>query len=217
MKTIYTKINNIINLTSRLRAVTSNGMITKNRKINKGFTLVELMVATSIFVVIMLASMGSLFTLLDASKTSRALRFAMDNVNFAMESMTRSIRMGTNYYCVLAEDTVNLSNLTDVKDCTSTSPGTLIAFRPQDPTATNKIAYKRSASGTSIERCGEGNVCVPIVSPDVRIDELKFIVNGSTPNDTKQASVYIIMKGSVLVKGIPSSFSIQTLASQRNF
>ena len=183
-----------------------------------GFTLVELMVATSIFVVIMLASMGSLFTLLDASKTSRALRFAMDNVNFAMESMTRSIRMGTNYYCVSSSDTVSLSVLDSTHDCTSTQSGTLIAFKPQDPAATNKVAYKLSASGTSIERCGEGvTPCVPIVSPDVRIDKLQFVVNGSDPNDSKQASVYIIMKGSVLVKGVATSFSIQTLASQRNF
>lgn len=183
-----------------------------------GFTLIELMVATSIFIIIMLTSMSSLFVLLDAGKNSRALRFAMDNVNFSMESMTRSIRMGTNYYCVSSGQIVNLDNLDSTNDCSSTNDGTLIAFKPQGATAlSKKVAYKLSASGDSIERCGEGNPCVPIISPDVKIEKLKFIVNGSLNNDNKQASVYIIMKGSVYVKGVPTSFSIQTMASQRNF
>ncbi len=47
----------------------------KNKE--KGFTLIELMVATSIFSMVMLASLGALFTLLGASKNSRATHTAM--------------------------------------------------------------------------------------------------------------------------------------------
>lgn len=184
-----------------------------------GFTLVELMVATSIFVVIMLSSMSSLFIMLNAAKNSKALRFAMDNVNFAMESMTRSIRMGTSYYCGSA---VNVKDLEETKDCPSilSEGGTFIAFKPQDATATNKVVYKLSKrdDGTYyIARCGEGGACVSIISPLVNIEKLKFFVDGSSPDDSKQASVYIIIKGSVMVKGVPTSFAIQTMASQRNF
>lgn len=186
----------------------------KNHQKNKGFTLIELMVATSIFIIVMLASMSSLFILLDAAKSSRALRSAMDNVSFAMDSMTRSIRMGTNYYCVTATNNIDLSNMDITNDCSSTDNGTLIAFKPKG-SADNKVAYK--LSGDSIERCGEGNPCVPIISPDVKIEKLKFIVRGSNGDDNIQASVYIIMKGTVYVKGVPTSFAIQTMASQRNF
>ena len=182
-----------------------------------GFTLVELMVATSIFVVIMLASMGSLFTLLDASKSSRALRFAMDNVNFAMESMSRSVRMGTNYYCAMAGDSVVLNDLSDtnVKDCTAAGSGTMLAFKPQLAT-TYKVAYKLSGSSIVISTDGGLN-WVPITSSEVSIDRLRFVVSGSSATDSKQASVFIIVKGSVTVKGVVTSFAIQTLASQRNF
>jgi prepilin-type N-terminal cleavage/methylation domain-containing protein len=193
-------------------------------KKNKGFTLIELMVATSIFVVIMLASMSALFIMLNAAKNSKALRFAMDNVNFAMESMTRSIRMGTNYYCgSLSDSSINTKDLTKTGDCTSTDGsggGTLLAFKPQDALATNKVVYKlsRADDGTNyIARCGEGNACVSIISPLVNIEKLKFFVDGSSPDDTKQASVYIIIKGTVILKGVPTSFAIQTMASQRNF
>lgn len=178
------------------------------------------MVATSIFVVIMLASMGALFTLLDASKTSRALRFAMDNVNFAMESMTRSIRMGTDYYCAPAETGASPELIpVSTQDCVppEVNSGTLIAFKPQDPSATNKILYQLDSVTKSIQVMKDGSTWTSITSPDVQIDRLRFIVKGSAPDDNIQPSVYIIMKGTVLVKGIPTSFAIQTLASQRNF
>jgi len=199
-------------------------MQTKNKQKNKGFTLIELMVATSIFVVIMLASMGSLFTLLDASKNARALRTAMDNVNFAMESMTRSIRMGTNYICADSGTSVNMNNLDTASNCPSSDQGgTLVAFVPQPQgviPATSRVVYKlggTESDGTrSLLRCDDSG-CVDIVSEGVNIERIKFFVKGSESNDNIQASVYIIMKGTVLVKGVPTSFALQTMASQRNF
>src|SRR5574343_405515 len=88
-----------------------------------GFTLVELMVATTVFVVIVISSIGSLIALMGASKDSRGLRFSMDNVNFAMESMTRSIRMGVNYYC---GDSIP-DSLDEHNDCSSLGK-TLFSF-----------------------------------------------------------------------------------------
>jgi len=190
---------------------------TKNE--NKGFTLIELMVATSIFVIVMLASMGSLFTLLDTSKNSRALRFAMDNVNFAMESMTRSIRMGTNYYCVdqVGGTMPSDSDLISTSDCSS--GGTLVAFVPQS-NPTHRVGFRlrqRVSDGTyTLERCHSAG-CVEMISSNVKVDKLQFFVKGSSPSDSTQASVYIIMKGTVMVKGVENSFAIQTMASQRNF
>lgn len=190
------------------------------RSISSGFTLIELMVATSIFVIVILSSMSSLFVLMGAGKNSRALRFAMDNVNFSMESMTRSIRMGTNYNCVSSNDSIDMNDVDSTRDCSSIDDGTFIAFVPQG--GSSRIGYKISArndaGGThTLQRCDVVNGCVDIVSSDVNISGLKFFVSGSSPSDNRQASVYIIMKGTVLVKGVPTSFAIQTMASQRNF
>jgi prepilin-type N-terminal cleavage/methylation domain-containing protein len=186
---------------------------------NTGFTLIELMVATSIFIVVMLTSMSSLFALLDTGKSSRALRFAMDNVNFSMESMTRSIRMGTNYYCVSSEQNIDMNDTTSTRDCSNIDNGTFIAFMPQGNT-TSRVGYKLHTDGSTgnstLQRC-DVNSCVDIVSPDINIEKLQFIVRGSANNDNTQASVYVIMKGTAYVKGVPTSFAIQTMASQRNF
>jgi len=198
-----------------------------NSKINKnlGFTLIELMVATTIFSIIMIIAIGSLITTLGIAKNYRALNFAMDNVNFAMESMTRSIRMGTNYYCVKDGDSITMVNNPDAfKDCeineSATERGTFIAFIPQNYTNGNRVGYKlaKKSDGINytIERC-DGNTCVSIVSSDVNIEKLNFIVKGSDPDDGVQASVYILIRGNIVIKGVKNSFAIQTMASQRNF
>lgn len=194
----------------------------KNNKLkNRGFTLIELLVSTSIFVVIMLSAMGSLFILLNAAKNSRALRFSVDNVNFAMESMSRSIRMGTNYYCLNEGEEINYDELEKIKDCVS--GGNAVAFIPQTPEGetSSRIGYiwkkREDSSGTkSVYKCSSGG-CVEIVSGNVDVQNLKFFVIGSDVSDDKQASVYITMKGTVMVKETPIPFAIQTLASMRNF
>lgn len=194
--------------------------IKKTIKNDKGFTLVELMVATSIFVVIIISSIGSLLVLLGASKDSRGLRFAMDNVNFAMESMTRSVRMGVNYYCGVTTP----GDLDSVQDCET--GGNLLSFVPQDPDPIQpqeRITYRRHtrANGTNtIQRCvgTDDSKCIEIISSDINIEKLKFFVEGSdSVNDQEQAKVYIILKGTVTVKEKDTSFMIQTLASQRNY
>lgn len=190
-----------------------------NRATNKerGFTLVELMVATTIFVVIIISSIGSLLVLLGASKESRGLRFAMDNVNFAMESMTRSIRMGINYYC-----NGTPADNSSTNDCLN--GGTSISFVPQANTSNPRATYKLhsrdgSVNNYTIKRCigTSDSSCVDIVSSDIKINTLRFYVSGSHPLDSKQAKVYILLKGTVTVKDKDSSFMIQTLASQRNY
>jgi hypothetical protein len=121
--------------------------------------------------------------------------------------------MGINYYCG-EEAPVSLD---DYQDCSGEN---LLSFVPQTPLMSNtRVTYvfsKRADDSYTIQRC-VGNDCVEIISSDVKIDTLKFFVTGSDPRDSTQANVYILLKGTVTVKGKDSSFMIQTLASQRNY
>ena len=190
---------------------------------NKGFTLIELMIATSLFTVIMLMGVGSLVVSSDSAKASQKLRITVDNVNFAMETMTRELRMGTNYEC--ATSFVNLAS-PNLADCPlGSTPGNIIAFNPQQTLgAPLRVSYQLrprndAANTNSLERC-EINVtpCSEIVSPDVDIKTLKFFVKGSDPNDTIQPSVEILINGVVTIKNtkIFKSFTLQTMTSQRS-
>ena len=189
-------------------------MTKKYKNKEKGFTLIELMVATSIFSMVMLASLGALFTLLGASKNSRATHTAMDNVNFALESMTRSIRMGSKYYCTEAGYSPP-TNLVNGKNCSG--GGTAISFLPQgaDPKPVSyKLIYNNNNVYT-IERCKEES-CVQVVSDAVNVKELGFYVAGAE-NEAEQPRVFIKLEGEVKVKEETIPFFIQTFISQRNY
>jgi prepilin-type N-terminal cleavage/methylation domain-containing protein len=62
-----------------------------------GFTLIEVMVSVSIFVIIITIGIGSLLTVNRALQKSRIERQAIDSLSYAMDTMTRRIRTGTNY------------------------------------------------------------------------------------------------------------------------
>jgi len=168
---------------------------------NKGFTLIELMVATSIFMIVMLMALGAIVTSSNASKNYQKIRDSVDNVNFALESMTRAIRMGNSYSCLDGSDS----------DCQE------LAFTSS---SSDYIIYRQESNddGTyNLCKSKNGGTCVPIVSEEVNIEKLSFSIKGEDVNDDTQPSVYIIIKGSCEVKDQKISFSIQTMASQRNF
>lgn len=196
--------------------------------LSSGFTLIEIMVATSIFMMIMLIAFGTLISTSNTAKQSQALRSAMDNVNFAMESMTRSLRTGTDYYCIRDGDSVSLPASEDsISDCplSNSSGGAAIVFTPpvipsEPPQPRRNAAYRvierGDRTGTHVlQRCTPK--CFDLVSEDVDITKLTFFVEGSNPEDQIQPSVYIIIKGTVVAKGVSTTFAIQTMTSQRSF
>ncbi|MFA6355036.1 MAG: type II secretion system protein [Candidatus Paceibacterota bacterium] len=192
------------------------------RQNNKAFTLIELMIATTLFTIIMMMGVGALVVSSNAAKVSQKLRIAVDNVNFAMESMTRELRMGTHYQCETIA--VNLNIVSD-DDChLGEASGNIIAFTPQQtPGAPTRVSYQlvSRANGTkSLQRCEKGvTPCPEIVSDDVDINELKFYVKGADETTTGvQPSVIILIKGIVTVKNknISKSFTLQTMTSQRS-
>ena len=73
----------------------------KNKKMNprSGFTLIELMVASAIFIVVVGISVGSIISIVDGNKKTLAFSSIMNNFNFAMEDMSRSLREGWYYHC----------------------------------------------------------------------------------------------------------------------
>lgn len=186
-------------------------MFIENLKLNKGFTLVELMVATTLFTIIMLIGIGSLVTASNSSRQAQKLRTAVDNVNFAMESMSRELRTGTYYNC--GDNSVDYISIIS-NDCPN--GGNAIAFTPQQTNgAPSRVAYVLQSN--KIQRCTSSNhTCTPIVSDDVSINKINFVVNGSNINDNIQPSVKIFISGTVNVKDSPSYFILQTIASQRS-
>ena len=74
--------------------------LNKFKKSNKtnfknGFTLVELLVAVSLFVVVSTVSIMALITIKEANAKAQVKRNVLSNLSFAVENMARNLRVGT--------------------------------------------------------------------------------------------------------------------------
>ncbi len=175
-----------------------------------GFSLVELLVATSIFLMIVITTIGALVSVSNSSKQMRATRSAMDNVNYAMDNISRSLRVGSGYYCA---SSVSLPlALNAYSDCTGERE---IGFVPAKQTVGN-TSFK--FNNGAIEKCEANKTpsCLPITSPEVKITDLLFTVIGSDPSSSPQPSVTILIKGEVTARGKTTEFALQNYVSQRN-
>lgn len=62
-----------------------------------GFTLIEMMISTALFVVIITMGIGAVLNVTKAHKQSAELRQAMDTIYFSMEDITRNVRLGSRF------------------------------------------------------------------------------------------------------------------------
>lgn len=178
----------------------------------RGFTLIEMIIAVGLFTVVMLVSIGALLALVGASRKAQALQSVMNNLNIALDSMVRSIRMGSNYHC-------GSGSYATVQDCQN--GGVTLAFEafggnPSD--ATNQWIYTYDPSTKRIYKSEDsGAHSFTITAPTVTIDSLKFYVIGTTRGDTVQPKVVIELKGTAGADKIKTrtTFNIQATAVQR--
>lgn len=177
---------------------------TYKKVLQKGFTLIEIMVSLSVFIIIMTVSLGSILSILETNDKSQTKKTAMDNLNFALESMSRTVRFSTNYYCGTTS-----TNPPPALDCPS--GGSSLSVRGSDGAL---ITY--SLSGGRLMKTVNGSAS-PVTSSEATINRLTFYVFNSAPfPNLGQPRVLLILSGTVGTKtSTQSIFNLQTLMSQR--
>lgn len=180
---------------------------------NSGFTLIEVLVSVSLFAIVMLVATGAVFSVVDANKKSHSLKSVMTNLNFALESMMRDIRVGTRYAC-------NGSG-----DC-PISPGSRFTYKANrdvdgdsfyDPLDNNdQIEYSLVAGRIEKRIYGTLPATYSITAEEITITSLKFYVIGSGSLDQKQPKVVFTISGFSGEGRTRSEFNIQTTVSQRS-
>ena len=187
----------------------------------RAFTLIEIMVAVAIFAIVMLVGVGALLTMVEVNKRAQGINSVMNNLNAAVEQMSRSIRVGSTYYCGTSSVAPAKLILSQPQDCAATG-GLLLAFEatggdPSDPD--DQVVYR--LNGTQLERsleAGDNGTWVAITAPEVIISEFQFYVTGSDPlstGDTEQPRVLMKIKGTAEVQGGPTEFKVQSSVTQR--
>lgn len=195
----------------------------------RGFTLVEIIVATAIFTVVVTVAIGALTQLNKTSREARAMRVVMDNANSAIDSMARTIRMGVRFdgacdaACNCAGANVDTVGNTPLID--SANPGVTgnICLRFYGPTGSNgsmeDVRYHYNASKKSVERSILGGTWQDMTAPELQVSDMRFYVNGTRLGGTgvegDQPVVTMLMKGTARVSATSRNFTIQTTITPR--
>lgn len=167
-----------------------------------GFTLIEVMVAVSVFAIILTVGIGSLLTINNAYRKSQTERVVIDNLSFTLESMAREIRTGNNYNCGGV--------------CDSSGSSTIKFINSDGDTITYTFDFNggqgRIVSSDPTLPGGQLALTDPSV---VIIDDMKFFVVGESTDDTIQPYVIITITGTATASNQQSQFTLQTSVSQR--
>lgn len=176
----------------------------------RGFTLIEMLVSVAIFTVVMTISLGALLTMSEADRRAEAMNAAVNNLSFALDSMSRAVRTGTAYHC----------------------GSTGVLTQPQNCAAgANELGFL-SASGVETvytlgtTACPNGQGCIwrstdggvtyqAITAPEVVVTNLVFYVVGAALGDGLQPKATMLVSGHVPVSNTQASFNIETSVTQR--
>ena len=169
------------------------------KKISGGFTIIETMVSVSLFLVIVMAGMGSLLNASLLHHKSADMRSIMDNLSFVMEDMSRNLRTGYDY--------IYSSNLGEIR----------ISFvhQNEDPNDNAKRwVYSINHNTKVIQRSTDnGTSWVTLTPNEVKIDSTSSFTVTQGPNI--QPRVTIILSGKIITKDFETPFSLRTSVSQR--
>jgi len=186
-------------------------------KKHEGFTLIELTVSLGLFIVVMMISTGALLSLSATNNKVSSMRIAIDNLNLALDSMSREIRMGTVYHC-----DYNNGTITNPLDCASpgkdsftfkSQKGGQMVYKLNKVNPQNKyIERSKNISNTNINNTDE--LFYAMTAPELNIDYLTFIVVGADINNNDQPRVIISIGGTAGVRE-KSTFNVQTTVTQK--
>ncbi|MDP3988756.1 MAG: type II secretion system protein [bacterium] len=182
----------------------------------QGFTLIEMMVSVSLFVIAATIGLGALLIINDAYRKTKAQQVAIDNVNFAMETMTRSIRTGTLYFCGWSDDPnpIECNEPTDAFSYKDIFKRVVVYRLFVDP-STGRGSIQSCAS-TQFVSCINGDDFVELTAPDIDITELSFYVLDATYTQGQPRLVLIIRGIAGMKEKERTPFSVQTTVTARN-
>ncbi len=196
--------------------------IQKNKK--GGYTILETMIAVSLFLVIIMTGMGALLNANLIHQKSRDMRSIMDNLSYIMEDLSRNLRTGYSYHCIDDGDLSNVDGVKSGQNCGG------IAFEhqntdPEDPN--DQWVYIINDDGKILKSTvgpftDLSSGYVELTPDEVTIEATSgFSVLGAEPtsddpSDLQQPLVTIRLVGTIESKGVVTPFSLQTSVSQRN-
>ena len=164
-----------------------------------GFSLIELIVATSLFILVTAMASTAILTMLDSVQQNKNSQTVTDELEFIMEDLTRNLRTGTNYFCSNSQDGADNREIRDTRDCQNNQPGRSLAFVPQSNAS--KVVYKFDGNLNLLKRSlvnGVSNSFTTLNSTNIKITDFKIVALGTSLTDNVQPHVVITISATDL-------------------
>jgi prepilin-type N-terminal cleavage/methylation domain-containing protein len=194
--------------------------------IRRGFTLIEIMVAVSIFAIVAIIAVSALLTANRLNQKAQAIKLVMDNLNFAVDSMAFKLRRGGNYYCITTDpesiDNPTLYNDHIANNCQnggqaislwSLGGGTQFIYRLHQEGDRGSLQVRKADQTGWVD-----SDWVYMTIADLDLEELRFYVfNAPIPPAVSAGAlgVHITLKGQARAGKETSDFALQTTISER--
>ena len=193
---------------------------------NKGFTIIETMIAVSLFLVVVTLGLGTLLNANLLHKKSDNMRSIMDGLSFVVDDISTNLRTGYHYHCFVTGDIIPAVSSPTVSTPKSCASGWGIAFEPANGVQSNnddQWVYYINAGKMFKATQGPYSATnfVQMTPNEVVIDSnSSFAVLGADPpsaasNDKNQPLVFIRIIGKIVTNNVTTPFSLQTSVSQR--
>ncbi len=185
-----------------------------------GFTLIEMLVSLALFTIVGTISVGVLLVLVNGNGRVVNEQVVTNSLTYALDSMSREIRTGSEYYCATANTARGITSSSSVLDCSTGNTG--LSFREAGESITGGNTNSRISyyflNGMLYRRVGLGTE-EPLLNNDVVVNDVQFFVSGTEPltqNNTNrvQPTVTIVVTGAAASEPT-RTFTVQTTITQR--
>lgn len=171
-----------------------------------------MMVAVSLFAVVMLVSTGALLSLIDANRRAQGVQSVMNNLNVALDGMVRALRMGQRYEVDAGGHSLSFSPYGVDPDDVSLR---WTYYFQETPDAQGEMRgrlwkeYRPNGFGTAVD--------VPLTAAEVDIDYVQFYKTEDVSGDTIQPRMFMVLRGQAGYEKAKTAttFNIQASATQR--
>ncbi len=165
---------------------------------SRGYSLIELIVALGLFSFVMTIATGGYLIMLSVNRNAQAITTGVNSLSYALESMTRTIRTGSDYTCNGGVTDCNEGSTFKVKAITDIY-----------------VTY-----GSFVDAQGNGVITqndIPLTDSSINVTSLTFYATGMTDADAIQANVIISITGRVPVGPgkPPKEVNVQSSATMR--
>ncbi len=194
---------------------------------SRGFSLVEMVVALGIFALVSTIALGAYLKIMDANSKAQSIKTAVNNINFALEAMSREIRVGTRLYCGELTTFPDLTNNRKITPTGCSGGNTAIAFHSSNQILCNgnlrNAVYAYKFENGKLHKAEQAS-CVatspswyPITSNDVIISNPRFYVTLEGPTGSPRTGrMLMTFTGEAGIKEkVKTVFDVQTTVAQR--